>query len=112
MINEQRFRHVWKLLCRTYEKEGHCLRKGCGKETLQYWVAKVTHTQVPRWELKQTLEEATRRGWVKQTRQTWYQGSIADGQLQRVFYRCRKYEFVHGNLKQRNGRVRYDRHRH
>jgi len=37
-MNENRFRHLWKLLCHTYQQEGHCLIGGCGRETLAEWV--------------------------------------------------------------------------
>lgn len=65
--DEQRFRYLWRLLCRTWHIEGHCLRQGCGRETLAEWVRKANCSAL--WfassELRRALDEAVRRGWAE-----------------------------------------------
>ena len=69
-MDENRFRHVWKLLCRTYLQNGHCMSGGCGRETLAFWVRETCGVRVSAQELRQVLAEASRRGWVKAGRNT------------------------------------------
>ena len=61
---EQRFRHVWKLLCSTWIKNRHCLLRGCGRETLAYWVRESCHDSQPAWLCRSVLMEAVNRGWA------------------------------------------------
>ena len=64
VMPEQRFQHGWRLLCRTWHKNGHCLRLGCGRETLAGWVRESCHELYPAWFYRQVLMEACSRGWA------------------------------------------------
>lgn len=37
-MNPDRFKYLWRLLCRTYKYNSHCFTQGSSKETLYYWV--------------------------------------------------------------------------
>ena len=65
--NNQRFRHVWRLLCRTYKINGHCMKYGCGRDTLSQWVAATTHRRISPQELRKTLIHACNIGWCKKS---------------------------------------------
>lgn len=42
ILPESKFRTGWKQLVKLYNSsDGHCLKEGCGKATLQYWANQV-----------------------------------------------------------------------
>ena len=69
-MNEGRFKTVWKHLCSLYRsKEGHCLRYGCGRDSLARWANRhySRHLTVESaYTYKEVLKEATRRGWCEE----------------------------------------------
>lgn len=65
VISEASFRYGWRLLCATWRKNGHCLRLGCGRETLAYWVLQTCHKHHPAWFYRNVLLEACVRGWAR-----------------------------------------------
>lgn len=67
-MNEQRFRYVWKLLCKTWKENGHCMRYGSGRDTLAYWVNVTNKENIPKWVYRDALNEAVKRGWAKMER--------------------------------------------
>jgi len=64
LIPEARFRWVWRKLCRTWHLNGHCFIRGCGRETVAWWVRESCHVLIPAWECRTVLIEAIQRGWV------------------------------------------------
>lgn len=64
-MNYGRFKYVWKLVCRTYQKEPHCFKHGCGRWTLSMWVWKVTRQKLQPSEIRAVLNHACKKGWAK-----------------------------------------------
>ena len=64
-MNEQRFKHIWKLLCKTWKENGHCMSSGSGRDTLAYWANKTNRENWPKWVYRDALNEAVKRGWAK-----------------------------------------------
>jgi hypothetical protein len=64
-LNEQLFRHGWRLIVKTWRLNGHCLYYGCGKSTLARWVRKSCHTYYPPKFWRDVMAEACRRGWAQ-----------------------------------------------
>lgn len=67
LLPEDLFRYGWRLLCRVAREEGHCLTRGCGRDTLAYWVFAVCKVRNPAWFYRRVLREAVRRGWATKT---------------------------------------------
>jgi len=70
-MDEVKFRLGWKHLCSLYKSEySHCLKYGCGRNTLQYWANK-HYSKYIRFEsagfYRRVLFEAVRRGWAIET---------------------------------------------
>lgn len=69
-MDKGRFKAGWRHLCSLYRsKDGHCLRYGCGRETLKYWANKhySGHLDVESaYFYREVLREAVRRGWCSE----------------------------------------------
>lgn len=63
-MNENRFRFIWKLLCRVWRYNRHCLERGCGRKTLSYWVRETCKVYYPAYVYRDALMIAVKRGWV------------------------------------------------
>lgn len=55
------FEEVWPLLRQTWHSNGHCMRLGCGRDTLTHWVYKSTGVLVRPNELRRHALEADHR---------------------------------------------------
>ena len=74
VILESKFRMGWGQLYKLYHStDGHCLKRGCSKETLQYWANKVqgknkctSSMTENKWFWKTVLKIAVKRGWAKE----------------------------------------------
>ena len=62
---EAQFRQVWRILCRVWRENRHCLERGCGRETLEYWARKTCHVLYPPFIYRQALLIGVNRGWAK-----------------------------------------------
>jgi hypothetical protein len=60
--NDLCFQYFWELICKTDEREPHCLRHGCGSKTFSCWVWIACGIRVPPNILKRTLLIAVERG--------------------------------------------------
>ena len=49
---------------RVWAANGHCLKLGCGRKTLMYWVYLTTGEWVSPSRLRRVLTEGVRRGWA------------------------------------------------
>lgn len=64
-MNEQRFRYGWKLICEMWHsKNNHCLRYGCGRISLQYWMTSTCHVYESPWFWRTVMMEGVKRGWA------------------------------------------------
>lgn len=63
-MNTHELRGNWRLLMRVWETNGHCLKLGCGRDTLQCWVHITTGEWVRPSRLRRVLMEGVRRGWA------------------------------------------------
>lgn len=62
--SQERFRYGWRLICAVWHKNRHCLERGCGRVTFQYWVRETCHVLLPGWFYREVLVEAVKRGWA------------------------------------------------
>ena len=74
ILPEDKFKCGWKQLVNLYHsKNGHCLKCGCGAETLMYWANNemTNKHSIPmhesKWFWKTVLKIAVQRGWAIQT---------------------------------------------
>ena len=38
MVPAERFKKIWKALCKVWDKQSHCMVEGSGRDSLFYWV--------------------------------------------------------------------------
>jgi len=64
-MDKNRFLQLWKAVCKTYKKENHCFRMGCGRDTLYYWVRDTNRNICfSETELHETMKLAILLGWA------------------------------------------------
>lgn len=69
-MNEERFRWGWRVLWKLWRSEhNHCLVRGCGRDTLAYWVRRVCNVVEHPSFWRAVLKEAVRRGWAVETQE-------------------------------------------
>lgn len=66
ILPESKFRTGWKQLVKLYNSsDGHCLKEGCGKATLQYWANNVPGgMDESKWFWRTVLVIAVKRNWA------------------------------------------------
>lgn len=66
-LSELDFWHGWDLLCKVWRENGHCLRLGCGRDTIMYWVVETCNEWNTAGFYRAVLMEATRRRFATKT---------------------------------------------
>jgi hypothetical protein len=54
-LDELDFHEIMALLYATWRTESHCMRFGCGRETLAHWVEHATGVWLPAWAYRRAL---------------------------------------------------------
>lgn len=61
---EREFRRLWRRIYAAYRCYRHAFERGCGRETMAYWVSRGGDRELAsavRW----AIEEAVARGWIR-----------------------------------------------
>jgi len=69
ILPESKFRTGWKQLHRLYHSEnGHCLKNGCGKDTLRYHANQIPGgMKESKWFWRIVLVIAVKRNWAEES---------------------------------------------